>query len=120
MTTSLKLLSTLAVAAAVSLLALPTDAAEPVRPDNTRSRTVKTWDLDLAKSEDVQELYARVRAAANEVCQEEVRRYRSSTRRPAPAGWAARCVNDAVEGAVRDVGNRRLATLHLNGAQALL
>ena len=75
------------------------------------SKTVKMWDLDLAKSEDVQALYARVREAAGDVCRAEARRYRNGTRRPAPLGWRERCVADAVDAAVREVGERRLAIL---------
>jgi UrcA family protein len=81
---------------------------------------VKMWDLDLAKTEDVQTLYERVREAANAVCHAEARRHWANTRRPAPLGWTARCVDDAVEAAVRDVGNRHLATLHTSGTRTLL
>ena len=119
MVTKLKFVSTLAVATAVTLFSLPSAAVESVA-DAGFSRTVKMWDLDLAKSEDVQALYTRVRDAANDVCNEEARRYRSNTRRSAPAGWMERCVEQAVDAAVRDVGNRRLATLHTGGARAML
>ena len=108
MTNSYKWISSLAVAAAYSLFSLPSNAAEPA-VNSALSKTVKTWDLDLAKTDDVQTFNARVRDAANDVCAAEERRYWSSTRRPAPSGWRARCVNDAVEAAVREVGNRRLA-----------
>jgi UrcA family protein len=118
MSVSHKWISALAAAAAFSLLSLPTNAAEPV--GSALSRTVKTWDLDLAKSADVQTLYQRVRDAAHEVCTAEAQRHWSSTRRPAPSGWRDSCVNDAVDAAVRDVGNRRLATLHTSGSEALL
>jgi hypothetical protein len=37
-----------------------------------------------------------------------------------PFGWTERCVEDAVEAAVREVGNRRLAALHTNGNRVLL
>lgn len=108
MNISRKWISVLA-AAAVSLCALPAMAAD----DDAAglSKTVKMWDLDLAKSEDVQALYARVREAANDVCRAEARRYYNGTRRPAPLGWSERCVADAVDAAVREVGERRLATL---------
>ena len=108
MTVSHKWVVSLAAAAAVSLLSLSANAAERVS-DSALSKTVKTWDLDLAKSDDVQTLNARLRGAANDVCSAEARRHWSSTRRAVPLGWRERCVNDAVEAAVRDVGNRRLA-----------
>jgi UrcA family protein len=118
MTQSHKWNFSLAAAAAVSLFSLSSNAAEPV--DSALSKTVKTWDLDLAKSADVQTLYTRVREAAHDVCTAEARRHWSSTRRPAPTGWRDSCVNEAVEAAVRDVGNRRLATLAESGSRALL
>jgi UrcA family protein len=119
MNTSRKWISALAAATVVSLFAVPASAAD-VGDATGLSKTVKMWDLDLAKSEDVQALYARVRDAASDVCRAETRRYRSGTRRPAPLGWSERCVADAVDAAVRDVGSRRLATLHSNGARAML
>jgi UrcA family protein len=105
-------------AAAVVLFALPSSAADGER--DAVSKTVKMWDLDLAKSGDVQTLYSRVHAAADDVCRAEARRYRVGTRRMPPLGWTEQCVNDAVDAAVREVGNRRLATLHTNGARAML
>jgi UrcA family protein len=108
MNASRKWVFSLAGAAAFSLLSLSSNAAERTG-DAALSKTVKTWDLDLAKADDVLTLTARVRDAANAVCAAEVRRNWASTRRAAPAGWRERCVSDAVEAAVRDVGNRRLA-----------
>jgi UrcA family protein len=105
-------------AAVLSLISLSSNAAEPV--DSALSRSVKTWDLDLAKSADVQTLYQRVRDAAHDVCAAEARRHWSNTRRAAPIGWRDSCISQAVEAAVRDVGNRRLATLHTSGTEALL
>jgi UrcA family protein len=117
--TTLKWISSLAVAAAVSLLSVSAGAAEPAEVAGL-SRKVKMWDLDLAKSEDVQTLYDRLRTTATDVCREEARRYWLSTRRAVPIGWTERCANTAVEAAVRDVGNRGLAALHTSGSQARL
>jgi UrcA family protein len=108
MNTSHKWLSALAAAAALSTFSLPSHAAEP-SGNSAISKTVKTWDLDFAKTQDVQTFNARVRDAANDVCTAEARRHWSSTRRAVPNGWREQCVNDAVEAAVREVGNRRLA-----------
>ena len=119
MNTSRKWIATLCAATVVATVTLPSSADE-TRRDAALSRTVKMWDLDLAKSDDVQELYARVRAAAADVCRAEARRYRVSTRRSTPLGWNDQCVSDAVDAAVRDVGNRRLAALHAGGARAML
>jgi UrcA family protein len=117
MTTSFKWISSLAAATAVSLFSLSSSAAEPA---DAASKTVTMWDLDLAKSADVQTLYARLRDAAADVCRDEAHRHWSTTRRAVPMGWTDRCVSDAVKAAVRDVGNRRLATLHTGGTRALL
>jgi len=117
--TTLKWISSLAVATAVSLLSLSAAAAEPAEVAGL-SRKVKMWDLDLAKSEDVQTLYDRLRTAATDVCREEAHQHWQSTRRAVPIGWTDRCVNTAVEAAVRDVGNRGLAALHTSGSQARL
>jgi UrcA family protein len=118
MTISPKLISIVAVAAA-SLVSFSSGAAE-LADDTAHSRDVKMWDLDLAKAEDVQTLYERVREAANDVCRAEARRHWATTRRPVPFGWSERCVDDAIESAVREVGNRRLATLHSSETRVLL
>jgi UrcA family protein len=107
MITSQKWISSLAAAAALSLFSLSSNAAET--NNSAHSKTVKTWDLDFAKSADVQTFNARVRDAARDVCAAEARRHWSSTRRAAPSGWREQCVNDAVDAAVREVGNRGLA-----------
>ncbi|HEY3518467.1 MAG TPA: UrcA family protein [Gammaproteobacteria bacterium] len=106
MTTSQKWISSLAAAAALSLFSLSSNAAETT---SALSKTVKTWDLDFAKSADVQTFNERVRDAAHDVCAGEARRYWQTTRRPAPSGWREQCVNDAVDAAVREVGNRGFA-----------
>jgi UrcA family protein len=118
MTISNRWLSSLAAAVA-SLFYVSANAADSVDP-RAPSRTVKVWDLDLAKSADVQTFHERVRAAANDVCSTEARRHWLSTRRVVPTGWVDRCVTDAVEAAVREVGNRRLAINTLTGSRPLL
>jgi len=110
MNISRKWISALAATAAVSLFSLSSNAAE-LAHEAGRSKTVKLWDLDLTKPEDVQTFNARVRAAANDVCSSEAHRFWKTTRRPAPMGWHESCVNDATQAALRDVGNRRLAML---------
>ena len=119
MTTSLKLLSSFIVGTAASLVSFSSSAAD-ISDGDAISRDVKMWDLDLAKSEDVQTLYERVREAANDVCREETRRHYGNTRTRAPLGWTERCVADAVDAAVREVGNRRLVALHTGGSSASL
>ena len=107
MTTSQKWISTLAAVAALSLFSSPSNAAES--DPAALTKTVKTWDLDFAKSADVQTFNARVRDAAHDVCAAEAHRYWQTTRRAAPSGWRDKCVNDAVDAAVREVGNRGFA-----------
>jgi len=107
MNTSQKWISSLAAVAALSLFSLSSNAAQ--HNHSAMSKRVKTWDLDFAKSADVLTFNARVRDAADHVCAAEARRYWQTTRRPAPSGWRDQCVNDAVEAAVREVGNRGYA-----------
>jgi len=107
MTTSQKWISSLAAVAALSLFSLSSNAAES--NNSALTKTVKTWDLDFAKSADVQTFNARVRDAAHDVCAAEAHRYWQTTRRAAPSGWRDKCVNDAVDAAVREVGNRGFA-----------
>lgn len=118
MNTSLKWIASLAAATAVSLTSFSSSAAGAA--EDAPARSVKVWDLDLADSADVQTLYERVQEAANDVCREEAQRYRRGTRRAAPFGWQERCVSDAVDGAISELGNRRLAALHTRGGSRLL
>src|SRR5262245_58923243 len=89
----------LAVAAALSFSLVATSAAA----EQTATRNVKVWDLDLAKPSDVQKLYDRVHAAADRVCRAEQQRDWRARRMQAPLGWRERCVSAAVDGAVRDI-----------------
>jgi UrcA family protein len=109
--TTPKLFSALAVAT-ISLTSLSVGAAD-LADENAPTRTVKAWDLDLAKPEDAQTLYERVQRAASVVCRQEVRSVWMSTRRPEPRGWTERCVADAVDAAVRSVASPALAALHV-------
>ena len=107
MTTSRKWISSLVAVAALSLFSMSSNAAES--NNSALTKTVKTWDLDFAKAADVQTFNARVRDAAHDVCAAEAHRYWQTTRRAAPSGWRDKCVNDAVDAAVREVGNRGFA-----------
>jgi UrcA family protein len=106
-----KWIPSLTVAAAAAAASFSISAAEPAVGVG-HSRAVKVWDLDLADTSDVQQLYDRVQNAANEVCRAEIRQHRRETRALPPFGWAERCVKRAVDEAVREAGNRRLAALH--------
>jgi UrcA family protein len=112
MTSAFKWISTLAVATAVSVASFSSGAAE-LTDDDAPTQTVRAWDLDLTKPEDVQTLYRRVQDAANDICRAETLTHWRSTRRwPVPSGWTERCIADAVDAAVRDVANPLLAALH--------
>lgn len=108
MITVRKWISSLTVAAVMSLTAVAGAAAADYAP----SRTVKAWDLDLAKRADTRTLYERVRSAAAAVCRAEAQRDYRNTRLRAPLGWHERCVQDAIDGAIRGAGNPALAALH--------
>jgi UrcA family protein len=97
--------------AVVTVMSLPL-VATATAGEQMVTRTVKVSDLDLAKSGDVQKLYDRVHAAADQVCRAEQQRDWRSTRMQAPMGWRERCVSAAVDGAVREIGNPSLAALH--------
>jgi UrcA family protein len=102
-----KWISYLAVATVMSLTAVTSATAA-----DAPTRTVKAWDLDLTKASDVQTLYERVRAAATDVCRDETQRAYRTTRLRTPVSWRERCVQDAVDGAIREVGSPSLAALH--------
>jgi UrcA family protein len=106
-----KWISSLAVATAISLISFSSSAADRI-DDGAFSKTVKAWDLDLTKAEDLETLYARVQDAASDVCKSEAQSYRRKTRRLAPMGWIEECTKTAVDGAVSDIASARLAVLH--------
>jgi UrcA family protein len=110
MNPSLKWISSLALATAVSLVAFSSNAAERIDAD-APTRTVKAWDLDLTNAADVQTLYQRLHAAAVDVCASEAQRHWRNTRERAPRSWREGCVKEAVAGAVREVANPRLLAL---------
>jgi UrcA family protein len=108
MLTPRKWLASLAVATVVSLTA----AAGAAAAESAVSKTVKAWDLDLAARSDLATLYERVRSAANDVCRTETQRFYRTTRVRAPHNWRQRCVEDAVDAAIRDAANPALAAMH--------
>lgn len=112
MTITTKWILPVAAVTAVSLTSFSSNAAETAA-DRAPTRSVKVWDLDLSDSQDVQALYQRVQTAATDVCKSAARRHWKETRTAAPAGWTDTCVADAVDAAVRDVGNPLLAALHI-------
>ena len=116
--TATRWISCLAVATAMSMASFSSGAAD-LSDDGAPTRAVKVWDLDLSKSTDVQTLYERMQAAASDVCRTEANRQWMATRQRVPDGWTERCVADAVNSAVRDTANQRLATLHSSAARTL-
>jgi UrcA family protein len=108
-------LRTCIAAFAVATVVSSTAVAKPSADEQIATRTVKVWDLDLTESADVQTLYDRVHAAAAHVCRAEERRAYRVTRMRV-AGWLDRCVDGAIDGAVRELGNPSLAALHTRGA----
>ena len=100
----------LAASTAASLVSVSSGAQE-IAGDAPRA-TVRAWDLDLTKPNDVQTLYTRVRDAATALCEAEVKDHYRETRHRPPAGWTQRCVTQAVDRAVRDSAPV-LASLHI-------
>jgi UrcA family protein len=112
MTITTKWILPVAAVTAVALSSFSINAAES-SVEGAPTRSVKVWDLDLSDSQDVQTLYQRVQIAATDVCRSAARRHWKETRTAAPMGWTDACVADAVDAAVRDVGNPLLAALHI-------
>ena len=104
------------VSFAVTTVASLALVANAEAAEQTATRTVKAWDLDLTKPSDVQTLYDRVQAAAARVCRAEAQRDWRATRTLAPTGWRDRCVSSAIEEAVRESGSASLEALHTRGA----
>jgi len=98
-------------ATTVASLVSVSSGAQELAGDVPRA-TVRAWDLDLTKPNDVQTLYTRVRAAATAVCEKEAKSHYRETRRQPPTGWTQRCVRQAVDTAVRDAAPV-LASLHI-------
>lgn len=96
-----------AAAAVASLAAVPASAVGSA--EHAPTRAVKVWDLDLARAADVATLHERLQHAASAVCRDEVQRHRRRTRMPAPTGWYERCVQAAVDSAVREIDGYRVA-----------
>jgi UrcA family protein len=105
----------LAAGTVASLVSLSSGAREPA--GDAPTTTVRAWDLDLTKPNDVQTLYTRVRDAAAAVCEQEARSHYRDTRRQPPAGWTQRCVTQAVDKVVRDSAPV-LASLHIRRGMA--
>jgi UrcA family protein len=114
MATLSKWISTVALATVVSVTSLA-QAAE----HNARTMTVKAWDLDLTKAADVQTLYERLHAAANDVCRDESMHHWKTTRVQVRTSWRERCVSGALDTAVRDIANSSLAAVHTQTPPAL-
>jgi UrcA family protein len=96
---------------AVSSQALASRAIDKPRNDGRPTTTVSAADLNLANPGDVEALYRRVQSAANGVCRVEMRGEMASTRK-ALSGWRDRCVQSAVDDAIRNVGDQRLTAVH--------
>ena len=120
MSTSIKWISSLAAAVAaaipLALVSLPSVAADHDAPGS--STTVRAWDLDLTKPQDVQTLYDRMQSAAQRICQREAHDHWNSTRRWTPVGWVEGCVTKAMDSAVRNTGDPLLAALHIRSGVA--
>ena len=103
--------STTAFATVLAVISASAHGARIVdASDQAPSMVVRVSDLDVSQPADLKRLYQRVQEAANAVCASEIRRHRIETRRPA-FGWRQRCVSAAIDGAIRDFGDPRLASL---------
>jgi UrcA family protein len=91
-------------AVAASLAMFSMSASAQIVPPR---KTVDFYDLDLTKDQDTQRLYRRLRAAASEVCAQ-FSDYKGAVMRVRKA----RCMDNALNGAVETIGNASLTALH--------
>jgi UrcA family protein len=96
----------LAVAGAFAALAVTATASAAPLSDGAPSITVRYYDLNLATSAGVEALYRRIASAARAVCPDE------HSRELSVVAASERCQAEAVEQAVRQVNNPRLAVVH--------
>jgi UrcA family protein len=95
-----------ALVLAYAVLALSTVAKASGIEGPSHAVAVHYSDLDLARTEGAARLYTRIRHAAELVCAP------ADGRALGPATQRARCIEDAVSGAVSDVGNARLSAYY--------
>jgi UrcA family protein len=94
----------LSISLAVTIFASGSPAL--AEPDAPKSVTVRYGDLDLARAEGASALYARIRAAAREVC--------AAAKQPGAARhaeWNA-CRRHAIDRAVASLGHASITQLH--------
>lgn len=98
-----------AVYCALGTAGVCTLASSPAAAEEVPSKTVRYSDLDIAKPAGAQALYARIRAAARDVCE-------LSTRGD-PLLRAAQhaCIDTAIDNAVRKVDAPALTSLRFGG-----
>ncbi len=101
--TSLCVIPWMACAAALS----PASPAASAT-DAPATRTVRFHDLDLTHSEGVATLYARIRSAANEVC--------DGPDSQLPAAWTRvlHCRREAIDRAIAQVHSAALSSFHMS------
>ena len=73
----------------------------------TQSLHISVSDLDLSKSSDVATLYARIRAAAKQICGPDV-----VTGSRLPTSSTTQCINQAGDGTVSQINNASLSAYH--------
>jgi UrcA family protein len=100
----------LVTAAALAVAGLP--AVQAAETGGARSVTVRYDDLNLGTDVGVRTLYARLTRAAEMVCPDRF------TRELARASDARACRAQAIDAAVAQVNNPRLAALRARGAQS--
>lgn len=84
-------------------------AASPAAAEDVPSKTVRYSDLDITKPAGAQALYARIHAAARDVCE-------LSTRGDPLMGPAVHaCIDTAIDNAVRKVNAPALTSLRFGG-----
>jgi UrcA family protein len=93
---------------AMSLISLNSSAGAVEQENGVPSRRVNFADLDLTRSAGVSTLYARIKAAAAEVCEPEIQSIM-----PAPVQSVRRCREQAIARAIADVNAPALTSYYL-------
>jgi len=95
------------VAALFSVLSgISTFGTAALEAVDVKSVRVSFADLDLSREEGRQTLYQRLRGAADRVCEKPVSKAAREIREH------RECYEDAMDKALREVGSRKLASLH--------
>jgi UrcA family protein len=103
-----------AISCLMGTAALCTALSTSVEAEDAPHKTVRFNDLDITKSDGAKVLYSRIRAAARDVCE------MSTGSDPILRAAISRCIDKAVDKAVRDVNAPMLTYLRFGTSDVRL